>query len=191
MLLLHFIFTATTAARCLTPRSSRASTAGHAGPAGGKRYIVASRARASHRRCRFNSNVGQRNLTAQICVHTVRPSGLAFARASAKPECSVPLFHKFGGVSAPTKPRRRARACPRERGPVVTASCHHRRPPPWLARERAKVAPAALCLHLHHRDALPNPSLKRSANGRPPGPIWKYAVHFRQPRPGVLPAPPA
>jgi hypothetical protein len=26
-----------------------------------------------------------------------------------------------------------------------------------------------------------NPSLKRSANGRPPGPVWRCAVHFRQP----------
>ena len=34
---------------------------------------------------------------------------------------------------------------------------------------------------------LPNPSLKRSGNGRPPGPVWRYAVHFRQPGPGVLP----
>jgi len=37
----------------------------------------------------------------------------------------------------------------------------------------------------------PNPSLKRSANGRPPGPVWRYAVHFRQPGPGVLPSSPA
>ena len=34
-------------------------------------------------------------------------------------------------------------------------------------------------------NALPNPSLKRSANGRPPGPGRRYAVHFRQPGPGV------
>jgi hypothetical protein len=39
--------------------------------------------------------------------------------------------------------------------------------------------------------AMPNPSLKRSANGRPPGPVWRYAVHFRQPGPGVLPSSPA
>ena len=26
---------------------------------------------------------------------------------------------------------------------------------------------------------LPSPSLKRSANSRPPGPVWRYAVHFR------------
>ena len=31
----------------------------------------------------------------------------------------------------------------------------------------------------------PKSSLKRSANGRPPGPVWRYAVHFRQPGPGV------
>jgi hypothetical protein len=36
-----------------------------------------------------------------------------------------------------------------------------------------------------------NPSLKRSANGRPPGPGWWYAVHFHQPGPGVLPSSPA
>ena len=48
------------ARRCLTPRSSRAPTACHAGPAGGTRYIFATRARASHRWCRLNSNVRQR-----------------------------------------------------------------------------------------------------------------------------------
>ena len=28
----------------------------------------------------------------------------------------------------------------------------------------------------HNCAARPNPSLKRSANGRPPGPVWRYAV---------------
>ena len=42
-----------------------------------------------------------------------------------------------------------------------------------------------------NRDDDANPSLKRSANGRPPGPVWRYAVHFRQPGPGVLPSSPA
>ena len=41
------------------------------------------------------------------------------------------------------------------------------------------------------RELMPNPSLKRSANGMPPGPVWRYAVHFRQPGPGVLPLSPA
>jgi hypothetical protein len=34
----------------------------------------------------------------------------------------------------------------------------------------------------------PNKSFNRTANGRPPGPVWRYAVHFRQPGPGVLPS---
>ncbi len=37
----------------------------------------------------------------------------------------------------------------------------------------------------------PNPSLKRSANGRPPGPGRWYAVHFHRPGPGGLPSSPA
>ena len=41
------------------------------------------------------------------------------------------------------------------------------------------------------RAALPNPSLKRSPNGGPPGPGWWYAVHFHQPGPGVPPSVPA
>ena len=38
---------------------------------------------------------------------------------------------------------------------------------------------------------LPNPSLKRSTAGRAPGPVWRYAVHCRQPGPGTLPPLPA
>ena len=34
---------------------------------------------------------------------------------------------------------------------------------------------------------MPNTSLEARPNGRPPGPVWRYAVHFRQPGPGVLP----
>ena len=50
----------------LTPRSSRAPTACHAGPAGGTLYIFANRARAPHRRCRLNSNVRQRRCNFRI-----------------------------------------------------------------------------------------------------------------------------
>ena len=39
--------------------------------------------------------------------------------------------------------------------------------------------------------AVPNPSFKRSANGRPPGPAGRYAVHFLPAGPGVLPSSPA
>ena len=44
--------------------------------------------------------------------------------------------------------------------------------PPWLCRP---------C------EVVPNPSLEARPNGRPPGPGRRYAVHFRQPGPGVLP----
>jgi hypothetical protein len=33
----------------------------------------------------------------------------------------------------------------------------------------------------------PNPSLNLSSNGMSPGPVWRYAVHFRQPGPGAMP----
>jgi hypothetical protein len=38
---------------------------------------------------------------------------------------------------------------------------------------------------------LPDPSLKRSANGRPSEPGRRRTVHFRQLGPGVLPSSPA
>ena len=38
---------------------------------------------------------------------------------------------------------------------------------------------------------MANPSLKRSANGRPPAPGLRYAVHFLSPGAGVLPLSPA
>jgi hypothetical protein len=41
------------------------------------------------------------------------------------------------------------------------------------------------------RTARPNPSVKRSANGRPPGPGHRYGVHFPWPGPGVLSSSPA
>ena len=41
------------------------------------------------------------------------------------------------------------------------------------------------------RELMPNPSLKRSANGRPPAPGRRYAVHIRRPGAGVLPLSPA
>jgi hypothetical protein len=56
------------------------------------------------------------------------------------------------------------------------------------------VAPAAgqaECSTQRTYAVLPNPSLKRSTNGRPPGPGRWYAVHFHRPGPGVLPLAPA
>ncbi len=36
----------------------------------------------------------------------------------------------------------------------------------------------------------PNPSLNRRSNGRPPSPVWRYALNFRLSGLGVLPLPP-
>ena len=44
---------------------------------------------------------------------------------------------------------------------------------------------------LGHSPVQPNPSLKRSANGRPPAPGRWYAVHFHRPGAGVLSLSPA
>ena len=66
-------------------------------------------------------------------------------------------------------------------------------PPPSSVKHRRWCALPPFCgTGSFVRDTLrPNPSPKRSANGRPPSPVWRYAVHFRQPGPGVLPLSPA
>ena len=57
-----------------------------------------------------------------------------------------------------------------------------------MARAKAKVYPRP---HGLAGAAWPNPSFKRSANGRPPAPGRWYAVHFHRPGAGVLPLSPA
>ena len=192
LLLLLFACTSTSATRCLTPRSSGAPTAGHQARSGGTRYIFASPGLASCRRRPLSSNVRQRKEPVLAYCQTARLPGLVFAHSSLNVGGSLPtLVGPYRTSSAGLQTLPSASACPRERGPAVTAACHHPMPPPWLARERAKVAPAALCLHRHHRGALPNPSFKQSPNGVPRGPGRQYAVHFRQPGPRVPPSVPA
>ena len=60
-----------------------------------------------------------------------------------------------------------------------------------MARLRGQAQPGANPPAAPERAARPNPSLKRSANGRPPGPGPRYGVHFLSPGPGVLPSSPA
>ena len=162
--LLLFACTATTAARYLTPRSSGAPTAGHQARSGGTRYNFASPGLASCRRRPLSSNVRQHNLTALVCLYPAQPGSPAFTHSPVSPGFSLPPVHYFGCIAANSKARPRVSGSPRERGPVVTAACHHRTPPPWPARERAEVAPAALRLHRYHRRVLPNPSFKPSPN---------------------------
>ena len=51
--------------------------------------------------------------------------------------------------------------------------------PGWQARHSRR-----------RRQVRPNPSLKGSANGMPPGPVRRYCVHFRKPGPGAMPSSP-
>ena len=85
---------------------------------------------------------------------------------------------------------------PRKAPGALLACCRRRRRGlPRLLLQRRFGAMALAGANKNARNgawqALPNPSLKRSANGRPPGPVWRYAVHFHQPGPGVLPSSPA
>jgi hypothetical protein len=68
--------------------------------------------------------------------------------------------------------------------------------PSWRPRSPNKASRAMVQRPISSnavlRSALtPNPSLKRSANGRPPSPAWWYAVHFHQSGLGGLPSSPA
>ena len=60
------------------------------------------------------------------------------------------------------------------------ASLHQNQLPQWHTTHLPVTAPV-----------MPNPLFKPSPNGGPPGPVWRYAVHFRQPGPGVPPSVPA
>jgi hypothetical protein len=55
----------------------------------------------------------------------------------------------------------------------------------------AKIPIVKILVNSTGRIALPNPSLKRSANGRPPPAGRWYAVHFHRPAGGGLPSSPA
>ena len=192
LLPLHFACTTTTAARCLTPRSSGAPTAGHQARSGGTRYIFASPGLASCRRRPLSSNVRQRKEPVLACRQTARLPGPVLAHSSLNVGGSWPLGPSlFSSSWVGPKPFPSASASPRERGPIITGADHLLMPPPCLARERAIVAPAAPWLHSHHSGALPNPSFKPSPNGKPRRPGRRYAVHFRQPGPRVPPLVPA
>jgi hypothetical protein len=62
---------------------------------------------------------------------------------------------------------------------------------PFTSRKALATRPESMRSCGRFATRRPNPSLKRSANGRPPGPGWWYAVHFHQPGPGVLPSSPS
>ena len=169
---------------CLTPRSSGATTAGHQARAGGTRYIFTSPGLASCRCRPLSSNVRQRNSG----MHAFQASALphrtnVFGFESESSCCSSVLRRSTrvllaAALKSARQTRRLACAVPPEGGNIGGG-------------RRGGCSTIAAAQRASPRRALPNPSLKRSANGRPPGPVWRYAVHFRQPGPGVLPSSPA
>ena len=183
--------------RCLTPRSSGTPTAGHQARSGGTRYIFASPGLASCRRRPLSSNVRPHvPATVQVVAQQTRPSAAPQPRDAVSPgDASCPRPMQRPSPSAPAAQLRRAAAlfaaprfarrspcCVRRGGGYATAQAGSRDGVAWVARlwnTGARRAPSRV---------RPNPSLKRSANGRPPGPAWRYAVHFRQPGPGGLPS---
>ena len=215
--------------RSLTPRSSRAPTAGHQARSGGTRCIFASPGLASHRRCRLNSNVRLRKnrmLCRYRCLRPPLVQAKTRAPAELKPvfrTCppSSMLMNTLSASAALTSFGLRGTTCGRllfEFKAMVVASRFQVSHAHWLRnvgaqgrcntvratlahrtssgvhykRQSASRKSASWLLVAGHRRstvrrAEPNPSLKLSPNGGPPGPVWRYAVHFRQPGPGVLP----
>ena len=113
-----------------------------------------------------------------------------------KQQCAVSLIGQFRGVAAYASPEQHRGKTPQpasSRSPVALAASSYSLPMPrteWPSRQRLR---SSLNQGKQHRlsPAGPNPSLKRSANGRPPGPGLGCAVHFPSPGPGVLPLSPA
>ncbi len=166
----------------LTPRSTGEPTAGHQARPGGTRYIFASPGLASCRCLPVSSNVRQRQVRSESLLNTARPRGLALPK---------PLF-LFG---SPRRPRTSSRtpeaASPpgaRTRQQCLPFNSVRQRLIP--ARGRAEQPPVVFGAVRHHCSPLPNPSLNRRANGRPPGPGLWHMVHHHSPGPGVLPLSP-
>ena len=82
----------------------------------------------------------------------------------------------------------------RRRAPCKVRSGRRRRGVPRLLvwwRCAGGTSPGMQNHHFGNRRArMPNPSLKRSANGRPPAPGRWYAVHFHRPGAGGTPSSP-
>jgi hypothetical protein len=96
------------------------------------------------------------------------------------------------GTPARAEPHR-----PRPQSSKVCETSPFERNAPWRHASGNLPYPtgiAASCFNtsqiLGYSPVRPNPSLNRSANGRPPRPGRRYAVHFRRPGRGGLPLSP-
>ena len=183
-----------TSDRGLTPRSRRGPAASHQARPAGLR-IIRRAGLAPRRRPRLTSNVRHRLATSAYCLITARPSGLASQAPPSHAALRRPLNSLLFGVARAglgqaaslRMPQSVRRDCKRYAGSFfsLVASVNA------LRAHGARKAVLRLC-HARAPCALPpaggpNPSVKRTLSGMPPGPGRRYAVHFRQPGPGVMP----
>jgi hypothetical protein len=161
----------------LTPRSSGAPTAGHQARSGGTRYIFASPGLASCRRRPLSSNVRHRMAPPAVRLNTARPSGLA----------SVKYRGTFGQFEGQSSPHASPHASVNFRYSPAAHTTSHAAEAATTGCPRHEIANSGCGTF---RTALPNPSLKRSANGVPPGPACG-ALHSPQSGPGATPSSPA
>ena len=181
--------------RCLTPRSSRAPTACHAGPAGGTRYIFAIRARASHRWCRLNSNVRPRMPTLAASPPLFGTQRRAQRGRSAFVACAQLLILNRGlgqtRISLAHPPR--FAACragrPREASSLTVAGHFY-----FFARPSSLPSSyiSICCAAATHLSTVQG--LTPRSSGEPTAAHQARSVvrsHSPQPRPGVLPLSPA
>ena len=166
----------------LTPHSSGAPTAGHQARSGGTRYIFASPGLASCRCRPLNSNVRPRM---SAMVATPAFSGNA-PRAQRGSSVFLACGQHRGFGSGFNTLTREHRIANQANAPSQEATSDH--------ALRQPICTSQTVLHLHRqsrlrsflprqarfrpalkqlRGARPNPSFKRSANGRPPGPVWR------------------
>jgi hypothetical protein len=85
--------------------------------------------------------------------------------------------------------------CHQDEPAVAASRTEHLRSPSRLSYIPCPNPPSACTVQaraqpLAFQQARHNPSLKGSANGRPPGPGRWYSVHYHRPGPGVLPLSP-
>jgi len=136
--------------------------------------------------------------TCQVGNHTSlqrQPVSAAANRNDMEPLCHIEVHHcvgSYGVQSVRWAAASIAASCLGQSRRLEHAARHRRQ----RGAGCAWSAPQGTTRPWHARGwrasstALPNPSLKGSTNGGPPGPVWRYAVHFRQSGPGAPPSAP-